>query len=331
MPGMRVSGAYVSGGVFTSPTKNVPTPSPAPEMPEQEDLDTTSLLQRVKQTVEGMKQRRESVGPRVSFGIATSPSKRHGQGEGVLGGFSLLAPDVKEEVRKDNEQVDMDVDMTGNAIKDEDASDGLRDDTHVIKAIPVEAPRSLHTPTQIPKMNGSKTTTSASDASLKGLKEMYRDTTRDDDVEGGGAAPETKPSRVKSLPGKVSASTRRKNPRAGIIVDGPVGDSTPESQDNIAPKPGRRGRSASKQPESDAETGDAEPKGKLPDAVNKPTVEAIVEVRSSSFRHGVEVHFSFLQEGQIEPEQVPRKGGRSKRSKTNDEDGASGSVRGINS
>jgi hypothetical protein len=68
---------------------------------EDSTLDTRSLLEKMKETVEGMKRRR-SMNPRASLGLGMSPSKQRGSGEPI--GFSLLAPGVKEELELELQQ-----------------------------------------------------------------------------------------------------------------------------------------------------------------------------------------------------------------------------------
>ena len=125
-PGMRRLSAFPAPPTFQpaslSPVKGVvpSTPKQGIIKLEQEEfkvnvnerrgdedgsLDTRSLLERMKETVEGMK-RRKSLNPRASLGLGMSPSKRRDPREDT--GFSLLAPGVKEEL-----QLEMDVNKQG--------------------------------------------------------------------------------------------------------------------------------------------------------------------------------------------------------------------------
>lgn len=97
---------------------------------EDDEMDTRSLLERMKETVEGMKRRRSMnpnlsltpwTGARVSLGMGTSPQKRVGDENREV--FSLLAPgeesqfsvreegSVAEEEHKDLLDVDEEMEM----------------------------------------------------------------------------------------------------------------------------------------------------------------------------------------------------------------------------
>ena len=62
---------------------------------DDDGMDTRSLLEKMKETIEGMKRRR-SMTPRPSLGLVRSPRKPNAPTDNS--GFSLLAPGVKEEL-----------------------------------------------------------------------------------------------------------------------------------------------------------------------------------------------------------------------------------------
>jgi hypothetical protein len=82
---------------------------------DDDEIDTRSLLEKMKETVEGMKRRR-SMNPRLnmserrmSLGLGMSPKNRLATGDGKEE-FSLLAPGVKEELLLELQEEDQEED-----------------------------------------------------------------------------------------------------------------------------------------------------------------------------------------------------------------------------
>jgi hypothetical protein len=269
-PGMRRASGILGSPVTTAP---YPSPSKMQEAPIDEDLDTKSLLEKMKETVEGMKRRRESVGPRVSLGIGMSPSKPSG--------FSLLR-DGQEQGASD----EMDVDM-----------ENLDEDHGHLETAHADVPGSpMRVGTKTLQTNG--TPKDAAIPIFKGIfaeprvaqtqtptferveempetsREVQPDVAEEEEI-----APKRKSSRSKVSSSKTTTAAKRRTQRlvpAEIIA---------EDHDDDLSKGARRERSASKQPESDAENdGDGvvmKHKEKSLKGAIKP-VEDIIEVGLSS-------------------------------------------------
>jgi hypothetical protein len=199
-----------------------------------------------------------------------SPSKRTGQGESGSGGFSLLASDR------------MDVDVEPRE-KEEDVGHRLAaafPDIRTDQIDPMDVVPPIHTPTKTPKKNVLNAMSTASKApatpSFKGMKTLFAEppitrtpvfeglgemlktpdgyrNVRDEDVEMEEIAPVKNASRTKATSSRAPTSTRQKKTRSKVAIESIVEEETPGSQCDDVAKGGRRGRSRSKQPESDIE------------------------------------------------------------------------------
>ena len=301
MPGMR----RVSSGVFATPPKS-PLPSPVKirEAPGNEGIDTRSLLERMKETVDVMKKRRESVDSRSPV-VGTSPTKRHDPRGSAHGGFSLFALDLKEEEGEGDERNPfedgdrMDVDRVAGRMEDEDETVVLNGASNEVNT--VNLPRVNHTPA--PPTSAPKAVMTPS---FKGMKEMfaapkimqtpvfegigemlktpdgYRHIPQEEDADMEEVAPVQQAPRAKATSRKVTAAAKRKMPRSGSVAE-VTAEETPNNHDDNLSRVVRRGRSGSKQPESDAELVDsdmssAKSRVRIPRGGNKKAVEGIAEV-----------------------------------------------------
>jgi hypothetical protein len=309
VPGMR----RVSNGVFATPPKSaLPSPVKTREAPGNEGTDTRSLLERMKETVDVMKKRRESVDSR-SPAVGTSPTKRHDPRESVHGGFSLFALDLKEEEGEGGERNPfededrMDVDRVAGRMEDGDenrcddlsttaVNNGASDEVNTVNlrrvnhtpAPPTSAPKAVMTPS----FKGMKEMFAAQKIMqtpvFEGIGEMlktpdgYRHIPQEEDADMEEVAPVQQAPRAKATSRKVTAGAKRKMPRSGSVAEVTV-EETPNNHDDNSSRVVRRGRSGSKQPESDAELVDsdmssAKLRGRIPRGGNKKAVEGIAEV-----------------------------------------------------
>ena len=159
---------------------------------DDDGMDTRSLLEKMKETIEGMKRRR-SMTPRPSLGLVRSPRKPNAPTE--HSGFSLLAPGVKEELEsalqleweaseRQAQTIAEDVEESGNSAKEKrispDNARGPDDDdrdaslrTPRLPSLPLLPTATVNTPRMDDLRHVFGSSRVVATPSFKGMKQLF--------------------------------------------------------------------------------------------------------------------------------------------------------------